>query len=229
MKKLIFVLVLLVLALIACDKFKKEQKLNTDEEKFSYLVGVNTAQSLKVFPIEIKKEFLLQGLVDALDGNELKLSEQEIDEVRARVSKQLEKEQNAKNSKIKEENLKKAVEFLAENKKKDGIKETASGLQYEVIKEGEGKTPTLTNIVKVHYKGTTIDGKEFDSSYKRNEPIEFPLNGVIKGWQEGVQLMKKGAQYRFFIKPELAYGENGVPGIEPNSLLIFEVELIDFK
>ena len=121
--------------------------------------------------------------------------------------------------------------FLKENAKKEGVKTTASGLQYKVLKEGEGKSPKATDTVKVHYKGTLIDGKEFDSSYKRGEPIEFPLNRVIPGWTEGVQLMKEGAKYQFTIPSKIGYGERGTPGgpIPPNATLIFEVELIQVK
>lgn len=122
----------------------------------------------------------------------------------------------------------KGEEFLKENAKKEGVKTTASGLQYKVIKEGEGKSPKATDTVSVHYRGTLLDGTEFDSSYKRNEPTQFPLNRVIKGWTEGVQLMKEGAKYQFFIPSQLAYGERGTPGgpIGPNETLIFEIELL---
>ena len=122
----------------------------------------------------------------------------------------------------------KGEQFLKENAKKDGVKSTASGLQYKVIKEGAGKSPAATDTVTVHYRGTLIDGKEFDSSYKRGEPAQFPLNRVIKGWTEGVQLMKEGAKYQFFIPANLAYGERGTPdgAIGPNETLIFEIELI---
>ena len=129
-----------------------------------------------------------------------------------------------------ESDLEKGEAFLKENAKKDGVKTTASGLQYKVLKEGDGKSPKATDTVKVHYKGTLIDGKEFDSSYKRGEPIEFPLNGVIPGWTEGVQLMKEGAKYQFTIPSKLAYGERGAGGaIPPNATLIFEVELLKVK
>lgn len=126
------------------------------------------------------------------------------------------------------ENKAAGEKFLADNAKKKAIKTTASGLQYEVIAAGSGKVnPKATDTVTVHYKGTTIDGKEFDSSYKRGEPTSFPLNAVIPGWTEGVQLMTEGSKYRFFIPSNLAYGENGAPGaIEPNEALIFEVELL---
>lgn len=124
-------------------------------------------------------------------------------------------------------NRQKGIEFLEQNKKQSGVKVTATGLQYKEIKAGTGKSPKATDVVKVHYRGTFIDGKEFDSSYKRGEPIEFPLSGVIKGWTEGLQLMKVGGKMMFYIPSELAYGENAHPSIGPNQVLIFEVELLD--
>lgn len=127
--------------------------------------------------------------------------------------------------------VEKGQQFLAENAKKEGVKTTASGLQYTVIREGSGKSPAATDEVEVNYRGTLLDGTEFDSSYKRNEPISFPLNRVIPGWTEGVQLMKEGAKYKFFIPSNLAYGSRGTPGgpIGPDETLIFEVELLKVK
>ena len=126
--------------------------------------------------------------------------------------------------------LEKGQAYLLENAKKEGVHTTASGLQYKVLTEGTGKSPKATDTVLVHYRGTTIDGKEFDSSYKRNEPIEFPLNGVIAGWTEGVQLMKEGAKYQFVIPSNLAYGRRGAPGaIGPDETLIFDVELLKVR
>ena len=126
--------------------------------------------------------------------------------------------------------LQKGEQFLKENATKEGVKATSSGLQYKVVKEGEGKSPKASDTVRVHYRGTTIDGKEFDSSYKRGEPIEFPLNGVIRGWTEGLQLMKEGGKSMLYIPSKLAYGEQGAGGaIGPNETLIFEVELLKVK
>jgi FKBP-type peptidyl-prolyl cis-trans isomerase FklB len=129
-----------------------------------------------------------------------------------------------------EKNASEGVKFLEDNKKKEGVKTTASGLQYKSLKEGSGAQPKATDTVTVNYRGTLTDGTEFDSSYKRNEPTTFPLSGVIKGWTEGLQLMKKGSKYQFFIPANLAYGERSPgAGIPPNSTLIFEVELLEVK
>jgi FKBP-type peptidyl-prolyl cis-trans isomerase FklB len=126
--------------------------------------------------------------------------------------------------------IERAEKFLMENKAKEGVKTLESGLQYKVIKEGTGKTPKLTDTVSTHYRGTLLDGTEFDSSYKRNEPAEFPVSGVIKGWTEALQLMKEGAKWVLYVPPKLAYGERGAGGIiGPNETLIFEIELLKVK
>jgi len=149
-----------------------------------------------------------------------------VKEVMPTYKKDMPKEQNAAQDK----NASEGTKFLEENKKKEGVKTTASGLQYKAIKDGTGAQPKATDTVTVNYRGTLINGTEFDSSYKRGEPASFPLNGVIKGWTEGLQLMKVGSKYQFFVPPNLAYGERTVgPYIAPNSTLIFEVELLDAK
>src|SRR5437667_9870592 len=150
----------------------------------------------------------------------------QIKEVMATFEKDMEQKQKQAGDKNKAEGAK----FLEENKKKEGVKTTASGLQYKVVKDGSGAQPKATDTVTVNYRGTLINGTEFDSSYKRGQPATFPLNGVIKGWTEGLQLMKVGSKYQFFVPPNLAYGERSVgPDIAPNSTLIFEGELLGVK
>jgi FKBP-type peptidyl-prolyl cis-trans isomerase FklB len=169
---------------------------------------------------------VLAGLKDALSGKQPALSEKEMQETMEAWSKQMEDKQKA----VGEKNVADGVKFLAENKSKSGVKTTASGLQYKVIKEGSGAQPKVTDTVTVHYRGTLINGTEFDSSYKRGQPASFPVNGVIKGWTEALQLMKAGSKYQLFIPSSLAYGERAAGAdIAPNSTLIFEVELLDVK
>ena len=167
----------------------------------------------------------MAGLTDAMLDDELvKLDQKK----RRNVMASLQKSIRDKSKKEGETNLKIADEFLAKNKQENpDVKETPTGLQYRVIKEGEGESPSQTDRVKVHYAGKLIDGTEFDSSYERGEPTEFGLNQVIKGWTEGLQLMKVGSKYEFFIHPKIAYGSRPRPTIPANSVLIFEVELLD--
>lgn len=162
------------------------------------------------------------AMKDAIKGDS-KMTKEEIQQAMMKLQEAaMKKQQEAA-----EDNKKKGAEFLEKNKSAEGVKVTASGLQYKVEKEGEGKTPSKTDTVKAHYKGTLIDGTQFDSSYDRGQPAEFPVQGVIPGWSEALQMMKVGSKYKLFIPPELAYGASGRPGIPANSVLVFEVELVD--
>jgi FKBP-type peptidyl-prolyl cis-trans isomerase FklB len=200
--------------------------LKTDMDKVSYIIGTQIARNFKAQDIEVNLDALMWGLQDGIGGKELALSQAEIQKVYSAFQQRMMAKLMAKRTKEAAENLAKGKTFLEQNKKKEGVKVLPSGLQYKVLKEGTGKTPTLNDRVKAHYRGTLIDGTEFDSSYKRNQPAEFAVKGVIKGWTEALQLMKEGAKWELYIPPNLAYGERGRPGIPPNSVLIFQVELL---
>lgn len=197
-------------------------------EKVGYSLGYMMAEGNKGQVDDLNLDAFETGFRDGYEEKESALTQEQMQQVLVsyQEKKQAEmiKEMEAKAASNKEEGQK----FLAENKTKEGVQTTDSGLQYKVVKEGTGASPKATDMVKVHYEGKLIDGTVFDSSYERGEPIEFPLNQVIPGWTEGVQLMKKGAEYELYIPSDLAYGESGTPGIEPNSVLIFKVELLDF-
>ena len=204
--------------------------LKTKEDRISYAIGVNIGSSLKSQDIAVKSDILAKGLTDALKGGKMLLTEEEV----KTVLTEFRQDQQAKQMQIAKEqgmtNQKEGQAFLTANAKKDGIKTTKSGLQYKVIKEGTGKTPGLNDTVVAHYKGTLINGEEFDSSHKRGQPAEFPVSGVIPGWTEVLQLMKTGAKYMVYIPSDLAYGERGAPPrIGPNATLIFEIELVNVK
>ena len=214
----------------ALNEITKEKIESNKQVKYGYALGSDVGNNFKKQKFDFDVDAFLAGFKTAFTGAESKMTEEEI-------STALQEFQTEMITKIAEERAKQATEnkaagekFLAENKTKEGVKTTESGLQYIVEKEGEGESPAAEDTVEVHYRGTLLDGTEFDSSYKRGETAKFPLNRVIKGWTEGVQLMKKGAKYKFFIPSELAYGENGAGAtIGPNSALIFEVELISFE
>lgn len=204
--------------------------LKTEKDKISYSIGLNIGGNLKRDAIEIDVEALSKGIKDALTGGKPLMTEKEVQETMTAFQKTMIAKQQEKMKSVGDKNKKEGEAFLAENKKKEGVKTTASGLQYKVIKEGTGKTPKSTDTVTVNYRGALIDGTEFDSSYKRNEPTSFPVNGVIPGWTEALQLMKTGSKYQLFIPSNLAYGERGAGGqIGPNATLIFEVELLSIK
>jgi FKBP-type peptidyl-prolyl cis-trans isomerase FklB len=200
------------------------------KDRVSYVIGMDIGTNLKKQSIEVNPELLFKGIKDGLSGNKPAMSEQEIKETIAAFQKEMQAKQEEVAKKMGEKNKKEGEAFLAENKKKEGIITLASGLQYKVLKKGSGKKPKLTDTVTTHYKGTLIDGTEFDSSYRRNQPVSFPVNGVIAGWTEALQLMEEGAKWQLFIPPQLAYGEKGAgPRIGPNATLIFEVELISIQ
>ena len=197
--------------------------LKTDKQKGSYAIGLDIGNNLKRQPLDIDLPSFLRGITDAKNGNKPLLTD---DEVNAAL-KQMRDEATAK---VSEANMKEGVEFLAANKTKDGVVTTASGLQYKILTAGTGAKPTKDDTVVCNYKGTFIDGKEFDSSYKRGQPAEFPVGRVIPGWTEALQLMPVGSKWQLFIPSELAYGTRGAGGaIGPNETLIFEVELISIK
>jgi FKBP-type peptidyl-prolyl cis-trans isomerase len=203
----------------------------------SYAVGVDIAESLNRQGLGLDGDALAAAIRDALGGKELRMKKEEVTqalkELREEMVKKMQAEMEAEQQKMAElaaKNKKAGAEFLAENKKKEGVVVTASGLQYKILTKGNGKIPKPTDIVKVHYRGTLIDGKEFDSSHKHGEPAKFPVNRVIKGWVEVLQLMPVGSKWQVFIPSELAYGEDGYGEIiEPNSVLIFEVELLSIE
>ena len=209
--------------------------LATEMDKVSYIIGTQIAQTMKSQEIEVNVDSLAQGLKDALAGTKLAMSRQEMDAAyrpwQARMKQKMAAKQAAakvKQAKETATNLAKGTAFLEANKTKEGVKVLPSGLQYKVIKEGTGNTPTTTDKVKTNYRGRLINGTEFDSSYKRNKPFEFAVKGgVIKGWIEAVQLMKEGGKWELYIPANLAYGTRGSRSIPPNSTLIFEIELIE--
>ncbi|HTF99070.1 MAG TPA: FKBP-type peptidyl-prolyl cis-trans isomerase [Nitrospirota bacterium] len=225
--KLCMTAVLLCAALAAAPAMGADKsELKTQKEKLSYALGMNIAGGFKANSIDVDVDILAQGLRDSLAGKKMLLTDQEARETIMVVQRELQAKMQEKMKAEGEKNKKEGEAFLAANKKKEGVKTLPSGLQYRVITEGKGAMPKATDTVTVHYKGTLIDGTEFDSSYKRNEPASFPVTGVIKGWTEALQLMKTGSKWQLFIPANLAYGEQGRPGIPPNSVLIFDVELI---
>ena len=194
-------------------------------DKVSYFIGQNFGKRLAGQEFSLNYESLLAGIKDAADAKPSKYPEAE----EQAVMGQFQAAMQTLEGKRAEKNVQKGKDYLATNGKKAGVTTTASGLQYEVLKAAEGAKPKATDTVKVHYHGTLINGNVFDSSVQRGEPIEFALNQVIPGWTEGVQLMNKGSKYKFTIPSELAYGANGQGSIGPNEILVFEVELLDFK
>jgi FKBP-type peptidyl-prolyl cis-trans isomerase FklB len=198
------------------------------KSKASYGVGLSVGNDFKAKGLKLDPKLVAQGLSDALSGAKPLLSETELRQVLTQYFQELQSEMQVANKSVAERNQKEGVAFLAANKSKPGVVTLPSGLQYKVLREGTGASPQANSTVKVHYAGKLLDGTEFDSSYKRGEPIDLQVNGVIRGWTEALQKMKEGAKWQLFIPGDLAYGASPRPGgpIGPNAVLLFDVELI---
>ncbi len=209
---------------------ESESPLKTEKDRLSYSIGLDIGNNLKNQSLDIDSDFLSRGISDALSGSKQLLTDEEFKETMANFRKEMMAKQASMMKEISDKNKKDGEAFLAENKKKEGIVTLPSGLQYKVINEGAGESPKVSDTVTVNYRGTLIDGTEFDSSYKRGEPASFKVNAVIAGWTEALQLMKKGSKWELYIPSGLAYGERGAGRqIGPNSALIFDVELLSMK
>jgi len=233
-KKMLMLAVLAATSLtVGCAKKDAEAAaaatgdLTSDAQKFGYSIGIDLGKSLQPVKDDVDIAALKAGLDDAVNDRTPKLDDAAREQIKITVAKQLQEKQVAERQKQSDTAKTEGEKFLAENAKKEGVKTTASGLQYEVITEGKGAHPKASDTVTVHYKGTLLNGEEFDSSYSRNQPVTFPLANVIPGWTEGVQLMTPASKYKFYIPSALGYGERGAGvKIGPNETLVFEVELL---
>ncbi len=205
--------------------FSADPSLATQKQRASYGVGMNVGKSFKHEMIDLDLDAFTRGFKDVMTDAKLGLTDAELNEAMSKLRTDVQQ----KVSEAGEKSKKEGTDFLAKNKTEKGVQTTPSGLQYIVIKEGTGPTPKETDTVKVNYRGTLINGTEFDSSYARNEPAVFPVNGVIKGWVEALQKMKVGSKWKLFIPSDLAYGENAQGQIPANATLIFEVELLGIE
>jgi FKBP-type peptidyl-prolyl cis-trans isomerase FklB len=219
-----------IIALATWAQAQGPAGLKEQKEKVSYVIGVDIGKALQKQGVAIDPDLVARGIKDGFSGGKLLMSDQEIKETMTAFQKEMRAKQEMALKQAGEKNKREGEAFLAENKIKEGVKTLPSGLQYKVIKAGSGKKPKATDTVVTHYKGTLLDGTEFDSSYKRNQPATFKVNGVIRGWTEALQLMEEGAQWVLYVPAALAYGERGAgPQIGPNATLIFEVELISVQ
>jgi len=214
----------------AATPAQESSPLKTQTEKFSYALGMNLGTTLHKQSVEVDPNLLLQGLKDAIAGGKMLMTEDEARAAIMQTQNELRAKQQAQMQQAAEANKKEGAAFLAANKGKEGVVTLPSGLQYKILKAGTGPKPKATDSVVCNYRGTLINGTEFDSSYKRGQPATFPVNGVIKGWTEALQLMPVGSKWQLFIPPDLAYGERGAGAdIGPNATLIFEVELMSIQ
>ncbi|MEZ4484925.1 MAG: FKBP-type peptidyl-prolyl cis-trans isomerase [Syntrophotaleaceae bacterium] len=226
MKNLLLALACLcLLAPTACAQ--EQPPVQTEQQKISYSIGYSIGRDFHQKQLDIDADVLLRGMKDGLSDSTAALSEDEMRQAMMDLQKKMMAQQQQQVQQMAEKNKQDGNAFLAENRQKEGIKTTMSGLQYKVISKGTGKKPGKNDKVTVHYRGRLLDGTEFDSSYKRNKPATFPVGGVIAGWTEALQMMKEGAKWQLYIPAELAYGEKGAgPMIGPNATLIFDVELV---
>jgi len=217
--------------LSGCQQNNGDVSLKTDIQKVSYAYGLDVGKVLKKQGMsEVDFKTFKAGLTDGLQDNEAQMSQDEIQKVMNAYAEKTASDRRKMMKELSDNNLKKSREFLEKNKEKEDVKTTASGLQYKILEQGNGPSPDTNDEVTVHYKGTLIDGTVFDSSYERGNPANFSVDGVIKGWTEGLQLMEEGAEYKFFIPPNMAYGARGAGNsIGPNEALIFEVKLLNVK
>ena len=228
---LIVLLVLLPFLSLATNQDKATvTQLNSFAEKISYVLGQEIGNSFKESPVEIDLDIFIQGMSDSIKGRKSLLDTDETNQVKQEFSRQVQESRQTQMAALSEKNRADGEAFLAANKNKEGVVTTDSGLQYKVLKKGDGPKPQTNDRVTVHYSGTLLDGTEFDSSYKREKPATFQVSGVIRGWTEALQLMNVGSKYRLFIPSDLAYGKRGAGRkISPNSTLIFEVELLGIE
>lgn len=227
-KIVLFLSLLATVNMMAQDSLRIQPALSSVSDSMDYFFGLNMGYSLQSNPYIHDKDLVIKGFIQAIEGKDdwdANTSREILRELLLSQTAESPPQQSAEAL----ENLAKGKAFLAENGKREKVVSTASGLQYEIITIGTGQKPTASSTVEVHYEGTLIDGSEFDSSYKRGETISFPLNRVIKGWTEGVQLMQVGSVYRFFIPSELAYGIQNKGSIPSNSVLIFKIELLGIQ
>ncbi len=207
-----------------------DQTPRTEKEKTSYAVGAQTGADMRQFGIDVDPDLVARGFRDAYSGKKLLLSDQQMSETVGNINRMISAKGSEMMKQDAERNRQQGDAFLAQNGRKEGVKSLPGGLQYKVLKMGTGRTPRVTDTATVNYRGTFVDGTEFDSSYRRGQPFTFQVNKMIKGWVEALQLMPVGSKWQLFIPPNLAYGEQGAPpAIGPNTTLIYEVELLSIK
>jgi len=239
MKKILVVLIIAA-GLASCHSSKKaccDQSaskpqatvMTSFKDTVSYMIGTDIAKSFSQNKIDINLDLLFEGIKAGYNGTDTVFTQQQFQEVMGRFQKEMQQKQQVEAAKEATLNKEKGKAYMEANAKKEGVMQTASGLQYKILRDATGAKPAATNTVKVHYEGRLIDGTIFDSSYERGEPIEFGLGQVIKGWTEGLQLMSVGSMYELTIPSDLGYGDRPMQSIPAGSTLIFKVELLDFK